>query len=408
MKSIKYFTENNVKINLGILIKPNIRNYVLFTMFSAPFIDLLNSLYGNTIPVGKLTRTCLLLLNLYFMLLHIPNKLRMQNGILVFVAFYLIIHSLFLDMFFINGTLTHNFNFSTKLLLFLSEMMLIINSTERRIIGKADIEMFWKFSCWFVPASLLGAKIFNITSSYMKTNAGLYSSVNAMSIILIIQFILSIYYAGQNYKYWGAVLLNALATALLGTKSPYLFIAVVICTLLLFYSKHRLRMLVFILAGFFLAYFFLGKFFSAEIGAILSYQKSYISSVKNNQNTIWGYLFSGRNVMLQNTWNEIKAASLSFVAIIFGVGHSTLGGIEMDLFEILLSSGIIVTFLIYMVLLNSFRWNCTDKNRNLFLNLALVCMLAFSTLGGHTFLESIAGTYSAILIGYKYACKGQA
>lgn len=397
-----------MKINLGILIKPNIRNYVLFTMFSAPFIDLLNSLYGNTIPVGKLTRTCLLLLNLYFMLLHIPNKLRMQNGILVFVAFYLIIHSLFLDMFFINGTLTHNFNFSTKLLLFLSEMMLIINSTERRIIGKADIEMFWKFSCWFVPASLLGAKIFNITSSYMKTNAGLYSSVNAMSIILIIQFILSIYYAGQNYKYWGAVLLNALATALLGTKSPYLFIAVVICTLLLFYSKHRLRMLVFILAGFFLAYFFLGKFFSAEIGAILSYQKSYISSVKNNQNTIWGYLFSGRNVMLQNTWNEIKAASLSFVAIIFGVGHSTLGGIEMDLFEILLSSGIIVTFLIYMVLLNSFRWNCTDKNRNLFLNLALVCMLAFSTLGGHTFLESIAGTYSAILIGYKYACKGQA
>ena len=64
-----------------------------------------------------------------------------------------------------------------------------------------------------------------------------------------------------------------------------------------------------------------------------------------------------------------------------------------------------ITAMIYYVILGAFRWKSVDKTSCLFLNLALVCMLAAGTLGGHTLLEAIAGTYSAILLGYKYSLK---
>ena len=48
---------NNFKIST--------RDYVLFTMFSAPFIDLLNGLIGGIVPVGVLVRTAMIGINLY-------------------------------------------------------------------------------------------------------------------------------------------------------------------------------------------------------------------------------------------------------------------------------------------------------------------------------------------------------
>ena len=71
--------------------------------------------------------------------------------------------------------------------------------------------------------------------------AGLYSSVNAMSIIFVIQFVLSLYFSRGEKKYLIVTLLNIIAVVLLGTKSPYLYVGAVVIALILFYSKHRIR-----------------------------------------------------------------------------------------------------------------------------------------------------------------------
>ena len=386
-------------------VKLNIRNYVLFTMYSAPLIDLLNGLIGDVVPIGKITRPCLLLLNLVFAFCHVPKSLKQKNFTIVLIVIYIIAQSLIIEALFSGNTLTHNLNFDMKVILFLSEMLLIMNCIERQTITYADIEKFWKFSCWFVPASLIGAKVLNIANALLDTKAGLYASINAMSIIFVMQFTLSIYYAEKKFIYWGAVLLNIIAAALLGTKSPYLFMTAVVIALLFFYSRHRIRLLVLMLLGGIVAYVLLGSFFADKMAPLIEYQKHNLALVMNNSNTLWGYLTSGRNIMLQNAWNSIADSSLAFGAVFFGIGHSPLSGIEMDFFEILFSFGIVITAMIYYVILGAFRWKSVDKTSCLFLNLALVCMLAAGTLGGHTLLEAIAGTYSAILLGYKYSLK---
>ncbi len=381
----------------------NIRIYVLFTIYSAPFIDLLNGVVGNVFPIGKAARTCMLFLNLLFAWHHIPESLKRKNVTAFFIISYFMAQTFIIGIMH-SGTLVHNLGFGMKVTLFLSEMILIMNCVKRRIITYFDIELFWKFSCWFIPLSLIATKTLNVINVVLYTRAGLYASVNAMSIIFVIQFVLSIYYAENNRIFWGAVLLNIVAAALLGTKSPYLFMVAVVLALFIFYSGYRIRLILLVSVGIALAYVLLGTLFANQMAPLIEYQKYYLRLV-DNTDTLWGYLFSGRNVMLQNAWDSLTGKSLRFVAIIFGVGHSTLSGIEMDFFEILFSFGAFIAVILYSMILDAFKWKCINKSCCLFLNLALICMLVAGTLGGHTFLEAIAGTYSAILIGYKYSAK---
>lgn len=137
-------------------IKLNEKCYVLFTMFSAPFVDLLNGLWGNVVPFGKLVRTSLVFFNMFFILLHVPAKMQKKTVVLYCIAFYLVIHSLAIELLSAGNTLIHNFYFDLKFLLFLSEMLLIMSCIERKILLADDLERFWKFNCWFVPVSLIG------------------------------------------------------------------------------------------------------------------------------------------------------------------------------------------------------------------------------------------------------------
>ena len=273
-----------------------------------------------------------------------------------------------------------------------------------------DFDKFWHFSCWFIPISVIISKLLHSTY-FENSNAGLYSSVKALSIVLIIQFTLSIYYARQDKKQWVAMLLNIVAIVLLGTKSLYLYMAAIVITLLIIYSKHRARMICVIIIGGIGVYYIIFHFFSNELVRILDYQTTHFSAARAN-NTIVTYLFSGRNEMLIQAWDGLRNNGLQVVAILFGVGRGNLpNGIEIDLFEILLSFGIIVTSFVYFLVLIPFVWKNKDKKSNkdkaLFITLALICMVIFSTLGGHTFLEAIAATYSAILISYKYSIKNE-
>ena len=257
-----------------------------------------NGLVGNVLPIGKVVRTCVLFMNLLLAWRHIPKSLKRKNVVVFLIVLYLIVQAFVIGIA-VPNTLVHNFNFGMKVTLFLSEMILILNCVNREIINYSDIENFWKFSCWFIPSTMIIVKILNINNVTMSTKAGLYASINAMSIIFVLQFVLSIYYAEKKCMYWGMVLLNIVGAALLGTKSPYLFMAAVLFALFIFYSGHRIQLMVFVLAGITLAYVILGSFFSSQMAPIIEYQRHYLSLVNDND-SLWGYLFSGRNLMLQN------------------------------------------------------------------------------------------------------------
>lgn len=170
----------------------------MLTMYATPFIDLLNGFIGDKFPVGKICRTMIILMNLLFCIKYTTFTSKKVACISYCIMIYMIVHVLVADMISTTNNFTRSINFTMKLMLFVSELLLIILAIERNIINKRNIEKFWKFSCWFVPVSLLIAKVFNYSNAVFSSKAGLYASVNAMSIIFIVQFILCIMYAEKQ------------------------------------------------------------------------------------------------------------------------------------------------------------------------------------------------------------------
>ncbi len=387
------------------LSKISIRKYAIFTMYSAPWIDLMNGAIGGLFPIGQIVRTIIVLINLSICMLWL-KRVDKKIAVSVYISFvYIILHAFIISMA-SSTSLMAELSFGMKLMLMLSEILLLTRCVERNKMNVCDFECFWKFSCWFVPISIIVSKLLHLTNYDSNSNAGLYSSVNAMSIILIVQFALSIHYARRNMEYWVVLLLNIVAVVLLGTKSPYLYMMAIVAALLLFYSKHRVRMMFAIAAGGIAAYLIITHFFANELARILDYQLTHFSEARMN-NRVMAYLFSGRNDMLIRAWDGLKGNNMQVIATLFGVGRGNFpNGIEMDFFEIVLAFGIIVALAVYYLVLVPFSWKCRNRkvymDKALFINIALVCVVSFSTLGGHTFLEAIAATYAAILVGYKY------
>ena len=133
----------------------------MLTMYATPFIDLLNGFIGDKFPVGKICRTMIILMNLLFCIKYTTFTSKKVACISYCIMIYMIVHVLVADMISTTNNFTRSINFTMKLMLFVSELLLIILAIERNIINKRNIEKFWKFSCWFVPVSLLIAKVFN-------------------------------------------------------------------------------------------------------------------------------------------------------------------------------------------------------------------------------------------------------
>lgn len=382
----------------------SIKKYIIFSMFFAPLIDLLNGYYGEIFPIGQVMRILLILVNSYLCTRRIPLKEKKTTYAFFFIEGYILIQSVITGMIFTSSNAMVGLNFGMKLILFLSETQMLINYSKNGTIRKDSFENFWKFSCWFVPLSLLLCKAINVSNVANDSLAGLYSSVNAMSIIFVIQFVLSLYFSRGEKKYLIVTLLNIIAVVLLGTKSPYLYVGAVVIALILFYSKHRIRTVITIIVTAIVAYCFVSKYFASDMLGYIDYHTYFIEKALKT-NTIWEYLSSGRSNMLLNEWNTISGKGLTALKLLFGVGRTNFAiAVEMDLFEIIFAYGIFVAIEVYYFVIRSFSWKCMDMTENLFLNIALICMISYSILGGHTFTEAISATYSAILIGYKYSC----
>lgn len=382
-----------------------VKDYVLLSLFLTPMIDLLNGLVGNVLPIGIICRSIIVILNIYFCSKHISSANKRNFYAMCFTIGYVIIQTSLIGVISKNISIFTTVNYLMKMLLFLSELCLLLTYLGRKTINYNDIEKFWKFSCWFVPVSLIACKVLNLKNFANDSMAGLYSSVNAMSIVLIIHFVISVMYAQKECKYWITALLSIISSLLLGTKSPLIYMIFVLLLVILFSSKHKIRTVALFAGISVIAFYILKRYFGNNIDAILAYQKYFIMQI-SNKNDLLGYLLSGRNMMLNRVWTTFQLKGIEIFAITSGVGISNISsGIEMDFFELLFSYGIFIACYLYSLPISTFFMKTYNKMYNTFLNIALFCAVSFSFLGGHTFTEAISATYIAILIAYKYSFK---
>lgn len=391
--------------------KINLKKYILFTMYSAPLVDIVNYIFRNVISAGQIIRALIIALNLSFILLSSSKGVSKEKRTIIFTTLFLLLHILFGIIIYTFGSVGTNAAYAMKVLLYLSEMVLVMVGATREKLCLGDYEKFWTFSIFFIPIAIICAKIMDINP---RVEGGFYHSANAMSFILIAQVLISALYANKTVKYWIGMILNLTGLVLLGRKSPYFLLAFAFIYILFFNSKHRIRFLVVSVIGLVTAYFVIQRYFQSQWNAFFAHQRyaftqasvsgDYITYFLSGRNSLFDAILSKMNSWLK--WLTVFAVGLTPYGLFSSVGEylhlGEMRGIEMDPIELLFSYGIILVIVVYKYFIKSVRLRIKNRKLALYLNLAIICTAIYSFLGGHVITEGISATYCAILISYKY------
>lgn len=395
-----------------------IRFIVLLSIFLTPFIDMANGIAGETSIIGSLIRGFILIVNIfiifYFNLKNGNRICRRESLICLFCIVYLIV-LFFVQTIYHNGrAVSTDLSYFLKILLYITEVVCLITCVQKGVLGKKDFESFWKYSLWLIPSSLIFADITNTAIDTAAGNKGYFMSVNALTAVLLVQVILSLYYVFKRKISIIALLLNLVTILLIGTKTPYIFIVLALIVLLLVDSRNRKKLLFAILIGACTFVILASTILKDQFNAVFQWQQHFIGNI-NEDNSVLNYLLSGRDELLAAAWQSFQGF-MKVPAILFGMGpyslFSSIGlfsgqgdirGLEMDIFEIMFSCGIFIVIVVYRYFFKAFRAKTGNRQAGLYLNLATILIAAYSVLGGHVITEAFAGTYCAILLGYKFS-----
>lgn len=409
------------RINKLINIKWKLRHYILLVLFATPIIDIVNGIIGEGSLFGKFIRSLIVLFNCAAILYTELRRHSKRNVAFLCFGIYLFIHFLLFSLLQRNGGLTTDLGAYLKIVLFVSEVVLLLNCLELRLIQKNDLDTFWKYSLILIPLSLFIANITDTAMSYgFAGNRGYFVSVNALTVVMIMQVNISVLFALQRKFPWLVVLMNLLAIFLIGTKTSYFFVA--LSFLLTFgytffkNKKYFKRFALFCAFCILALYIVLVKLLGDRFNSILDYQLSFLQKAIDN-GEFFNYLVSGRDELLRAGF---KVTEESVFGLLFGVGFSNLEtgianilglegirGIEMDPFEIWFAFGLPAVIFIYsfffLVLKKKTKLNVT----RFIINITIFCALIYSVLGGHAIMESLGGTYCAILLAYRFSLSDQ-
>ena len=395
-----------------------LRFIVLLSIFLTPAIDMANGIIGEESMVGSLIRGIILIENVFIVFFfNIKNCSRIcQKESLICLSCIIYLVFLFcIQVIYHNGvSIPTDLSYFLKVLLYITEVVCLVTCIQEGVLGRKDFEAFWKYSLWLIPISLIFADITNSAINTAAGNKGYFMSVNALTAVLLVQVILSLYFVLKRKLSIVALLLNLVTILLIGTKTPYIFILLALVVLLLFDSKNRKKLLIAILFGVVVIILLISTIFKEQFNSVFQWQQYFIGNI-DEDNSILNYLLSGRDELFIAAWQSFQGI-MKVPAMLFGVGpyslfasigsYSSQGnmrGLEMDVFEIMFSCGIFIVVVVYRYFVKALRCKSGDRVTELYLNLAIILIGIYSILGGHVITEAFAGTYCAILFGYKFS-----
>lgn len=395
-----------------------LRFIVLLSIFLTPIIDIANGIIGENSIVGSLIRGIILIENILIVFsFNIKNssKVCQKESLICLSCIGYLVFLFCIQAVYHNGmSISTDLSYILKVLLYITEVVCLVACIQEGVLGRKDFESFWKYSLWFIPISLIFADVTNTAINTAAGNKGYFMSVNALTAVLLVQVILSLYFVFKRKLSIVALLLNLVTILLIGTKTPYIFILLALVVLLLFDSKNRKNLLISILVGAVVLVLLISTIFKEQFNSVFQWQQYFIGNI-NEDNSILNYLLSGRDELLIAAWQSFQGIT-KIPAILFGVGPYSLftsigsyseqgciRGLEMDVFEIMFSCGIYIVVVVYRYFVKALRCKSGDRTTELYLNLAIILIGVYSILGGHVITEAFAGTYCAILFGYKFS-----
>ncbi|QOS68990.1 O-antigen ligase family protein [Eggerthella guodeyinii] len=385
-------------------------------LYMTLFLDGINEIathFGFPIPLGQVIRAVFLVVD---MLVVFSLGRRRDVQIMILCIAFFALESLREVCFGFSGVVASGVYWS-KVLSCILIFLAIKASYQRGLLNKKQMDGFFKLSIIIIPLFFLMLTYAGVMS-LNQNDAGAYGSIlskNALTSVLLILFTMSLKFGFESPIRLIWTLIVMLCLVLLGSKAALILVAPILVLSMLHQmgKKGERRLWSFLLLG--IGVIVGLSIFGDRINEVIESQLFRLHYVTAVQGQSWiNYLFSGRNSLLEAGFTTFVSGATplsllvgdGFYSVTHGVANivqssGDVRGIEMDLFEILFSSGLVGLFFILLPVVEGVGAQRTNKSRDRFLLiLALIVVLAFSILGGHVYTEGMASEYLGIFLGY--------
>jgi hypothetical protein len=406
--------------------KKFISNYeiIMYYFLSCTFlIEFINGITvdenNNKLSFGIIIRAIFLI---FF--LCIIFKYEFKKALMIFIIFFLffinVVLSYYLNHFSVEGII-YDIKVLSKIMFFLSCIFAVNLLYKNKLFRLSTLKRTIYNNLYSIPVLMILSYFLGIgKSTYGDAGfKGAFNQVNTINAALIVMFIFALekFYVSKNkILQLFFVITITVILILLGTKSSFFFVAFSLIMYIFYDSKNITRKLLFVFIMIILIFpikFIIIKFFYDQIQSVINRQRYFMSI---NQDSFITYLLSSRDKFfiaeLQNFINDF-----SIRRIIIGIGKYyeqielarniniySFKGIEMDLFDIFFSYGVFGLIVTYF--LSIYLW---IKNRNKIFKIdqrpytiSFICLIIFSILGGHIFVDSAGGTFLALMLSGMY------
>ncbi len=374
-------------------------NLIYILLMLVPFVDVLNGIVQLELNInlsfGLIFRIFLLITCVYY-LMKKPFK-TFPSSILLFVIY------LFVSIFFhfeanIIDDLRDAITISLIPLLYLT-----INHINKENKNAVNLNKILKWYTIAFPLTLIIPYFLGIGYLAYEDSGykGFYIALNAISNMIVITSIISIYNVFKKYNLFNiiAFISNTFCILIMGTKSAYLIYAIVFLYFMVRYINNKrikTRNKLFFLATFVLVILFMFLFID-KIQSIFDRwlyffeKRSFIS-----------FLTSARSERIIPAIEFIFDSKYSIVYSLFGFGNIVNPNleynlIEMDLFDILFQHGLIgLFFIIYFVI----KIYLSLNNKPIICKFTLITIIILSIFVGHVLTNALSATMFAIMLSY--------
>lgn len=397
------------------MIRVSVKNWLIFVLISAPFIDLINGAMTflfeyKGISAGQITRIVFLIINLGILL-----KIDFKKFIWMFMLCIFLVLQIYIGISWGHiNTIFEMFEeivFDTKFVYGISFIVLISSTVKQGKITKDILRENTIKSTVLLASILILTTLANLNvGSYGDIGSrGLFIEINAISASLLIGLGLQLdVYFGDLYsrRNFFRVAILLIGLFLLGTKASMLF-SIFLISYFIFreiFSRKILHSMLAIFIGtliiiFMIYYFTYGN--GVEIIERLVYFKDRMDFIS--------FIFSGRNQTLKNIFSFWISRIYN---IVLGTGYNNgsysikylidgRGSIEMDFFDIYYFYGgiigTIVLFIFVKLFFKSIIGFIKNKDKSLkSYNLVYIIAIICTMFGGHVIFSPLASGYFAV------------
>ncbi len=364
----------------------------------------------------------------FFVLLYVELLLDRQGFCLLIVGLAFIMMQSFATQVMLQGNMTvstyfYDISAGIKLLMCIAVFRSVVSLSDNGVFGLEKLSKAFKIAAIYFPILYIGSFLFGLGQSSYWDGSGfksVFSSLNSVNVSVLVLYVYSIdqFFSNKRWIWIIPVMLNLVSILMLGTKSSYVFAALVFAYYIVVPRGRRLRNIVVAIVMIILAITLIMNipYFQDSISRVYERQ----SYLFENRSFI-DYLTSGRTWMFELAvaifWEQSNPLTIIFGGGYYSFHHdlavasgylstNSVRPIEFDWADIIFSYGLPCLILIYGFLVLTLFKGISEAKTKRFYWLALMVMVVFSALGGHVLFEAISSvTLGGVLSGLKLETK---